>query len=77
VKVADNVTAVPALSYCCHSVTGVNSGGGEIEPCGSAAPLVDESPTANDIFAASMAELIALRCPSATGITKTASSRSR
>ena len=68
VKVADSVTAVPALSYWSHSSNAVAPGAGEIELCVSATPLVAESPTANDIFAATMVELVAFRCPSANGI---------
>jgi hypothetical protein len=73
VKVADSVLSAPALLYWSHSAIGVNSGGGETEPCVSGAPLVDESPTADGIFA----ELVAPRCPSTSGITNTIGSRRR
>ena len=69
-KVADSVTAVPALSYWSHSSNAVAPGAGEIEFCASATPLVAESATRNDIFSATMLELVAFRCPSATGITE-------
>ena len=69
-KVADNVTAVPASLYWSHSSNAVAPGTGEIEFCASATPLVAESATRNDIFAATMLELVALRCPSASGITR-------
>ena len=76
-KVADSVTAVPALSYWSHSSNAVAPGAGEIELFASATPSVAESATANDFFAATMVELVAFRCPSATGIMDIARSRSR
>ncbi|PYJ28205.1 MAG: hypothetical protein DME89_06945 [Verrucomicrobia bacterium] len=77
VKVADNVTAVPALLYWSHTTTAVAAACGEFEGCASAASLIDEIRPANDIFAASTPELMALCCPSANGITHTPSSKSR
>ena len=71
------VTAAPALSYWSHSSNAVAPGAGEIEFCASATPLVAESATRNDIFSATMLELGALRCPSASGITDRARSKSR
>ena len=75
VKVADSVTAVPASLYWSHSSSAVAPGFGEIELGASATPLFAES--ANAIFDATMGELVAFRCPSASGITDTARSKSR
>jgi len=60
-----------------HTTIAVASGTGVGEPCASEASLVDETPTANDILAASMAESLLLCCANANGITQTATSRSR
>jgi len=76
VNVADNVTAVPALLYWSHTTIAVASGFGVGEPCALGTSLA-ETPTANDIFAASMAELLAFRCANANGITHTVSNKSR
>jgi hypothetical protein len=76
-KVADNVTAVPALLYWSHTTTAVASGTGVGEPCASAASLADETPTANDLFAASTAEFVAFRCANANGITYKVSNKSK
>ena len=77
VKVADSVTAAPALSYWSHSSNAVAPGTGEIELCASATPLAADTATRNDIFSARIVELKALRCPTATGIPDTARSKSR
>jgi hypothetical protein len=77
VKVADTVLLAPAPLYWSHSAIGVNSGGGEIEPCISGAPLAAENLSADGIFAASMVEIVAPRCPSTSGITNAAGSNRR
>jgi len=77
VKVADNVEAVPALLYWSHTTIAVASGFGVGEPCALGASLLDETPTANDIFAASMAGVVAFRCANANGITHKPSNKSR
>jgi hypothetical protein len=76
VKVADNVTAVPALLYWSHTTTAVAAACGEFEGCVSAASLIDEIRPANDIFAGSTPELTALCCPSAKWIAHIAKNRS-
>jgi len=75
VNVADNVSAVPALSYWSQTGKAVDGTTGVGKLCASEASLFDETPTANDIFAASMAESPLLCCPSANEITKAARSR--
>jgi hypothetical protein len=77
VKVADNVVAVPALSYWSHTSSTVDAATGVGKLCASEASLVDETPTANDVFAVSMAEVVAFRCANANGITHKATNKSR
>jgi len=77
VNVADNVSAVPALSYWSQTGKAVDGTTGVGKLCASEASLFDETPTANDVFAVSIAEVVAFRCANANGITHKATNKSR
>ena len=74
VKVADKVTAVPALLYWSQTRNAVAAATGV--GCASDDPLV-ACPTANELFVGSTAESVAFCCPSASRTANADRSRDR